>query len=162
MRIRHVRAIAVFGIALVALTGGGGCSSSDGGSGSSHSNDDSDDDDHGSTSGSTGGSEENSADSSADAARDVRIERCAYDKTDGYILRVAASNSGEEVYTYSLIVEFTDPSGKTLAIAPAGIFKVSPGATKSGDFTIADQVGNRPSDVRCDITTAVRKPPMNL
>ncbi|MEV8404233.1 hypothetical protein AB0R12_00100 [Streptomyces niveus] len=146
-------------MALVALTGGGGCSSSDGGSGSSHSNDN---DDDGSTSGSTGGSEENSADSSADAARDVRIERCAYDKTDGYILRVAASNSGEEVYTYSLIVEFTDPSGKTVAIAPAGIFKVSPGATKSEDFTIADQVGNRPSDVRCDITTAVRKPPMNL
>ncbi|MFE3591700.1 hypothetical protein ACFXOY_29810 [Streptomyces niveus] len=156
-----MRAIGVLGIALVALIGGGGCSSSDGGSGSSHSYDDKNDD-NGSTSGSTGGSEGNAADSSADAARDVRIERCAYDKTDGYILRVAASNSGEEVYTYSLMVEFTDPSGKTLAVAPAGIFKVSPGATKSGDFTFADQIGNSPSDVRCDITTAVRKPPMTL
>ncbi|MFB6953566.1 hypothetical protein ACFCXP_28395 [Streptomyces niveus] len=72
---------------------------------------------------------------------------------------MAASNSGDEVYAYFLMVEFTHPAGKTLAVAPAGIFKVSPGATKSGDFTFAEQVGKSPSGARHGIAFAAKQRP---
>ncbi|WP_329386330.1 hypothetical protein [Streptomyces sp. NBC_01716] len=146
MKIRHVRAIAVFGIAIVALTGargssGGGCSSSSsssGSSGGSHSDSDYDDDYDSGSSGSstTGGSV--TGGSTADAGRDLTIDSCKYDTARGFVAEVTANNSGSVEYSYSFTVDFTDSAGATVGNTVGSIPDVLAGGTKTIEVTAVD------------------------
>ncbi|QYX79326.1 hypothetical protein [Streptomyces akebiae] len=133
MKTRHVRAVAVFGIAVFALTGargssGGGCS---GGSSSSSSSSSSGGSDSGGTT-TTGGSTTTGTggtSGSRGAARDLKIETCEYD--NGLAARVRATNSSSSTtYTYKFDVEFTDADGKIVATTEGGAIRsLAPGSS---------------------------------
>ncbi|GAA2950449.1 hypothetical protein [Streptomyces enissocaesilis] len=142
MQLRHVRAVAVFGVAVFALTGargsgGGGCDNS---SSSSSSSDGSSYDDDYSTSGgsstsgsSTTGSTTSGSGSSSGgsrAVRDVRIDSCQYDVSRGIVAAVSATNSSSSRnYTYTFTVSFTDPGGTSLGDRATTMPMVLAGAT---------------------------------
>ncbi|MGW0842650.1 hypothetical protein ACWD26_21295 [Streptomyces sp. NPDC002787] len=130
MQSRHVRAVAVFGIAVFALTGargsgGGGCS---GGSSSSSSSSSSSGGSDSSSTTTTGGSTTTGtggSSSSKGAARDLKIETCEYD--NGLVARVRATNSSStSTYTYKFEVEFTDADGKHVATTDGGVIRSVP------------------------------------
>ncbi|MFF4524333.1 hypothetical protein [Streptomyces bluensis] len=159
MKLRHVRAVAVFGIAVIALTGargshGGGCdnsgssssSSSSGGSTGGTTGDVGKDDDYsdgtttggtstsgsGLSSGSTGGS------NSGRAAKDVKIESCEYDAARGIVARVRATNSSAATtYTYEFNVTFEDPSGSVVRTSNSTIPYVTAGSSGTLDVAAA-------------------------
>lgn len=143
MKLRHVRAVAVFVGVVVALTGarhshGGGCSGSDShssssssggyGGGSTHHYDD-DDDDYG-----TGSTSGGTRSSGSAETRDVKIDRCENDPDRGLVARVSATNSDAlRTYSYTFTVTFKDSGGRELDKATSGILTVEPGATESVD-----------------------------
>ncbi|MEU0392033.1 hypothetical protein ABZ208_04480 [Streptomyces sp. NPDC006208] len=116
MKIRHVRAIAVFGIALVALTGargshGGSCggssssSSSSGGSSTGGSHNDND-----STTG--GGSVSGGGSSANQAMRDISIAKCGLDAAGKNLTaRLTIRNSDSLDYKYNASVQFKGEIG---------------------------------------------------
>ncbi|MFD9866720.1 hypothetical protein ACFXI8_17505 [Streptomyces niveus] len=166
MKIRHVRAIAVFGIAVFALTGargssGGGCSSSSSGSGgSSHSDSDYDDDDYdyngSSGSSTTGGSV--TGGSSADAGRDLTIDSCKYDTVaGGFVAEVTATNSGSVDYSYTFTVEFTDAAGASVGNGVGSIPRVTAGGSESVEVTAVDVSGDEgASGGQCEVDNVLR------
>lgn len=143
MKLRHVRAIAVFGVAVIALTGargshGGGCSSgsgshssstSGGSSGGSSHYDDDDDDYSGSSSVGTTGSSTGATTGSGKATRpvdDVKIETCVFDESRGIVAHVSATNSSASTsYTYKFSVTFKDPAGNIVRTSNSTIPYVS-------------------------------------
>ncbi|MGX1131372.1 hypothetical protein RKD49_003562 [Streptomyces glaucescens] len=156
MKLRHVRAVAVFVGVVVALTGarhssGGGCdnsgsssssSTSGGTTGGSHYDDDDDyDSGYGSTgsTGSTPGSDETGdggRSGSVDASGEVKLESCAYDETRGIVARVSATNpSASQTYTYEFSVTFKDPNGTLVRTSESTIPYVSAGNTETLDVT---------------------------
>ncbi|WP_406257813.1 hypothetical protein [Streptomyces nigra] len=150
MKLRHVRAVAVFVGVVVALTGarhssGGGCSGSDHSSSSSSSSGGSgggsthydDDDDTGSTS---GGGAQTSEGPGAAETDDVDIVRCENDPERGLVARVSATNSDAlRTYSYTFTVTFKDAGGGELDKQTSGILTVEPGATESVDVTARTQ-----------------------
>ncbi|MFE0918333.1 hypothetical protein ACFW24_11130 [Streptomyces nigra] len=148
MKLRHVRAVAVFVGVVVALTGarhssGGGCSGSDHSSSSSSSSggsthyDDDDDYDTGSTS---GGGAQTSEGPGAAETRDVKIVRCENDPERGLVARVSATNSDAlRTFSYTFTVSFKDAGGSELDKQTSGILTVEPGATESVDVTARTQ-----------------------
>lgn len=166
MKIRHVRAIAVFGIAIVALTGargssGGGCSSSSSSSssGGSHSDSDYDDDyDSDSTSGSTTTGGSVTGGSSADAGRDLTIVECKYDTTtQGFVAEITANNSGSVAYSYSFTVDFTDSAGATVGNTVGSIPNVAAGGAQTIEVTAVDlSDDNGASGGDCKVDNVVR------
>ncbi|UQW99524.1 hypothetical protein [Streptomyces sp. RerS4] len=132
MKLRHVRAVAVFGIAVIALTGargshgascGGGGSSSSGsgssGGSSSSSSGGSSDSSSGGTTGSTTGGSDSSASSSGGvsvpggsgsrnkAERDIKIDSCKMDASGkNLVARLTVTNSGSVDYTYNITMKF--------------------------------------------------------
>ncbi|MFJ4340849.1 hypothetical protein [Streptomyces sp. NPDC088915] len=158
MKIRHVRALAVFGIALVALTGargsgGGGCSSHSGSSsssgGSHHDNDD-----NGSTS---GGSASGGSSSANKALRDITIDTCAYDAaTKNLTARVTIKNDGVLDYDYDVTLQFKGTSAVS-ATATTTDVAVTAGASKSVDVTTAyPGTGDGSEYTKCEVTRANR------
>jgi hypothetical protein len=159
MKLRHVRAVAVFVGVVVALTGarhssGGGCdnsgssssSSTSGGTttgGSSYDDDDDYGSGYGSTTGSTTGSTPDSDETgdsgragSVDASKEVKLESCAYDETRGIVARVSATNrSATLTYTYEFGVTFEDPNGTLVRTSESTIPYVSAGTTETLDVT---------------------------
>ncbi|WP_216591500.1 FxLYD domain-containing protein [Streptomyces brasiliscabiei] len=140
MQSRHVRAVAVFGIAVFALTGargsgGGGCSG--GSSSSSSSSSSSGGSDSGSSS-TTGGSSTTTgtggSSGSRGAARDLKIETCAYDS--GLVARVRATNSSStSIYSYEFDVEFTDTNGQLIDTVEDNVITAVP-AGSSATFDV--------------------------
>jgi hypothetical protein len=171
VKLRHVRAVAVFVGVVVALTGarhssGGGCdsdsssgssSSSSGGTsgGSTHYDDD---DDSGSSGGPAGGGETASAEPTAD----VTLESCAYDASRGIVARVKATNSSTvTTYTYEFGVTFKDPDGAPVRTSSATIPYVSPSATDTLDVAAVyvPRSGASTTGVTCvldDVTRTAR------
>lgn len=167
MKIRHVRAVAVFGIAVVALTGargshGGGCSGgshsssssgSSGNSGGSSTNGSNGSDYDGSSStGSTTGDNNSSSSgtitgsggkkSKSRPEDDVKIESCVFDPSRGMVARVSATNkSDSERYTYKFSVKFTDPQGTVLRESNSTIPWVGPGTTDTLDVAASYSPG---------------------
>ncbi|MEV6379844.1 hypothetical protein AB0M31_10565 [Streptomyces sp. NPDC051773] len=125
MKSRHVRAVAVFGIVVFALTGArgsgggscsGGSSSSSSSSGGSSSTGGSDSSSSSTSGGSTTVGTGGSSSSRRGAARDLKIETCTYD--NGLVSRVRATNtSSSSTYSYEFDLEFTDASGSVLYTA---------------------------------------------
>ncbi|MFJ8018333.1 hypothetical protein [Streptomyces sp. NPDC096339] len=147
MKLRHVRAIAVFGIAIVALTGargshGGSCGGSHGSSSSSHS----------SSGGSSGGSHDSNnssttsggtsvtggSSSSNKAERDIRIDACKLDATGkNLVAKLTVTNSGSLDYTYNITMKFRGSAGSTATPATAMVanLKVKAGASQQAEAT---------------------------
>ncbi|MEV5913520.1 hypothetical protein ACWEGX_18025 [Streptomyces chartreusis] len=167
MKLRHVRALAVFACVLVALTGarrshGGGCddssdssSSSSSSGGSTYHYDDDDDYDTGASSG--GGS---SATSSAEPTSDVRITSCAYDPSRGIVARVEATNTNTfSTYTYEFDVVFKDPDGAPVRTSSSAIPYVAADSTETLDVAaayVADSGANT-AGVTCTLDDVTRE-----
>ncbi|MFE6058231.1 hypothetical protein [Streptomyces sp. NPDC056431] len=163
MKKRHVRAIAVFGIAVVALTGargshGGGCgSSSSGSSSSSNHNSDSD-----STSGGTSGGSLPGGSSSADKAiRDVTIKECKYDAaTKNLVARITVKNDGALDYDYSVTMKFKGGPGATEVLpvtATKTAIAVAAGASADAELTSPYIGSGDGSEYRkCEVSRASR------
>ncbi|GGS17215.1 hypothetical protein [Streptomyces nojiriensis] len=155
MKLRHVRAVAVFGIAIFALTGargshGGSCgggshSSGSGSSGSSSSSGGS----HGSdsTSGSTGSTGSSTSGSSVTggsgnnkAERDIKIDACKMDASGkNLVAKITVTNSGSVDYTYNITMKFrgSATSAATPAQAKVAALTVKAGASKQAEATTA-------------------------
>ncbi|WP_200308384.1 hypothetical protein [Streptomyces adelaidensis] len=140
MKSRHVRAVAVFGLAVFALTGargssGGSCSGGSSSSSSSSSGGSDSTSDGTTTSGSSGGSS-----SSRRAANDLKIESCTYD--NGLAARVRATNSSSTTtYSYQFDVEFTDVDGKHVYTTDGGNITAVP-AGSSGALNVKVDAGS--------------------
>ncbi|MCX4960449.1 hypothetical protein [Streptomyces virginiae] len=155
MKLRHVRAVAVFGIAIFALTGargshGGSCggsshSSGSGSSGSSSSTGGS----HGSdsTSGSTGTTGSSTGSPSVTggsgnnkAERDIKIDACKMDASGkNLVAKITVTNSGSVDYTYNISMKFRGDatSAATPTQAKVSALTVKAGASKQAEATAA-------------------------
>ncbi|MGW0467771.1 hypothetical protein ACWDX6_21285 [Streptomyces sp. NPDC003027] len=163
MNLRHVRAIAVFGIAVIALTGargsgGGGCDNNSS-SGSSSSNNHGSDND--STSGGTSGGSLPGGSSSADkAARDVTINECKYDPANkNLVARVTVKNDSATDYDYNVTMKFTGAAGGS--VVPATAIKtaiaVAPGASVKAELTTPyPGTGDGSEYTKCEVSRASR------
>ncbi|TDU80277.1 hypothetical protein [Streptomyces sp. KS 21] len=159
MKLRHVRAIAVFGIAVVALTGARGShgASCGGGHGSSSSHSSSS---GGSSSGTTGGttgtttsgggSDSSSGTSSGTpsvtggsssankAERDIKIDKCRLDDSGkNLVARLTVTNSGSLSYTYNITMKFEGAPGSNAVAATARVtnLTVKAGGTQQAEAT---------------------------
>ncbi|MEU0401344.1 hypothetical protein ABZ318_14055 [Streptomyces sp. NPDC006197] len=162
MKMRHVRAIAVFGIAIVALTGargshGGSCGGSSSGSHSSGSNHS---DNDGTTGSSSGGSVSGGSSSSNKAVRDVTIDECKYDETTkNLVARVTIKNDGLLDYDYDVTMKFTGDAGGTAvpATATKSAIAVTAGASQSAELTTPyTGSGDGSEYTKCEVTRASR------
>lgn len=118
MKMRHVRAIAVFGIAVVALTGargshGGSCGGSSGGSHSSGSNHS---DNDGTSGSSSTGSVSGSTGSADKAIRDITIDACKFDAAKkNLVAKITIKNDNLLDYDYDVTMKFTGEDGGSVA-----------------------------------------------
>ncbi|MFI8902851.1 hypothetical protein ACIGO7_32490 [Streptomyces virginiae] len=153
MKFRHVRAIAVFGIAVVALTGargshgascGGGShsssssSSSGGSSGGSSTSGSSGSDSTSGTSSSSGGTTTTGGTSRDKAERDIKIDSCKLDSTGkNLVARLTVTNSGSLDQTYSITMKFNPAAGSSAVAAQARVtgLKVKAGASQQTEAT---------------------------
>ncbi|MEV4196254.1 hypothetical protein [Streptomyces toxytricini] len=152
MKLRHARAVAVFGIVVFALTGargshGGSCgggsssssSSSSGGSssgGSSSSGTTSGSDGSDSSSTSSSGSVSGGAKSGDKAERDIRINECKMDASGKKLVaRITVTNSGSLDATYGFIVKWRGDSTASPAVASVTGLKVKAGASQTTEAT---------------------------
>jgi hypothetical protein len=170
MKMRHVRAVAVCGLVLVALTGargsgGGGCdgsgsgSSSSGGSGGGSSSGGHDGDGN-SSGGSSGGSVSGGGSSGNEALRDIRIDECKLDASGkNLVARLTVTNDGSVGYTYDATVRFKGGAGQTAPYAAARVddLAVPAGGSRTTEATTAYTGGGTGSEyTQCVVTTASR------
>ncbi|MFF9978116.1 hypothetical protein [Streptomyces erythrochromogenes] len=149
MKFRHVRAIAVFGIAIVALTGargshGGSCggsshssSSSSGGTSSGTSGSDSTSGTSG-TSSSSGGTTTTGGTGRDKAERDIKIDSCKLDSAGkNLVARLTVTNTGSVDYTYNVTMKFNPAAGSSAVAATARVnsLKVKAGASQQTEAT---------------------------
>ncbi|MFF3323040.1 hypothetical protein [Streptomyces sp. NPDC002889] len=170
MKIRHVRAIAVFGIAVVALTGargshGGSCgggsssnSSSSGGSSTGGSHHDSDSDN---TSTAGGGSVSGGGSSANKALRDITIDKCGLDAAGKNLTaKLTIRNSDSLTYNYDASVQFKGELGGPsagLAVAKAVNVTVEPGASEITEVsTPYTGKGDGSEYKKCEVISASR------
>ncbi|MCX5583812.1 hypothetical protein [Streptomyces erythrochromogenes] len=147
MKFRHVRAIAVFGIAVVALTGargshgascGGSSHSSSSSSGGSSSGGTSGSDSTSGTSSSSGGTSTTGGSSRDKAERDIKIDSCKLDGTGkNLVARLTVTNSGSVDYTYNVTMKFNPAAGSSAVAATARVnsLKVKAGASQQTEAT---------------------------
>ncbi|WP_030693892.1 hypothetical protein [Streptomyces globisporus] len=161
MKMRHVRAIAVFGIAVVALTGargshGGSCGGSSSGSHSSGSNHS----DNDGTTGSSSGGSVSGGGSSNKASRDVTIDECKFDPaTKNLVARITVKNDGLMDYDYDVTMKFTGAAGGTAVPATARktAIAVTAGASRSAELTTPyTGSGDGSEYTKCEVTSASR------
>ncbi|MFC7306261.1 hypothetical protein ACFQVC_18815 [Streptomyces monticola] len=182
MKLRHARAIAVFGIAIVALTGargssGGGCDNSSGSSGGSSSSgstsggqdDVGKDDTSGGISGGDSGSSTGGSSSGTSiggvggggknkAIRDLKIESCEYTDTYGIRAIVRATNNSDQTYDYQYKVTFTGPDGQVLRTANTSLPFVTAGSsdTQSSTAQYVAEPGEDLTKITCKLHDVVR------
>jgi hypothetical protein len=160
VKIRHVRAIAVFGIALVALTGARGSSGGSCGGGSSNGSSGGSDNGSSSTSGGTTGSVTGGS-SANKAERDVRIDECGLDAAGKNLTaKITVTNNDSLAYAYDVSLQFKGDLGASdvnLAIAKVADLQVASGASET---TVASTPytgsGNGSEYKKCEVTSASR------
>ncbi|MFI6106411.1 hypothetical protein [Streptomyces sp. NPDC051310] len=169
MKLRHVRAVAVFGVVLVALTGargsgGGGCGSSHG---SSSSNSDSSSSggsqgSDGSSSSGTGGASVPGGGSGASAAeRDVRVDDCRMDAAGkNLIAKVTVTNDDALDYRYDVTLQFKGDLGGapvTRAVAKVDDLLVPASQSRTGEASTAYLGDGDGSEYKkCEVVNASR------
>ncbi|GAA2624676.1 hypothetical protein [Streptomyces spororaveus] len=152
MKLRHVRAVAVFGIAIFALTGArgshggscggsshssgssGGSSSSGGTTGGSHGSDST----SGSTGSSTGSPSVTGGSGNNKAERDIKIDACKMDASGkNLVARITVTNSGSVDYTYNITMKFRGDATSAAAPSQARVsaLTVKAGASKQTEAT---------------------------
>ncbi|MFJ3877786.1 hypothetical protein ACIPW5_10045 [Streptomyces sp. NPDC090077] len=161
MKLRHVRAVAVFGIAVVALTGARGSHGASCG-GSSHSSSSSSGSSGSSSGGSTGGSHDGSSTGSTTtgttgstttgstttgsttggsrdkAERDIRIDGCKLDAGGkNLVAKLTVTNNSSLDYTYNITMKFRGDATSTAVPATAMVssLKVKAGASQPAEAT---------------------------
>ncbi|MGW3623760.1 hypothetical protein [Streptomyces sp. NPDC000880] len=159
MKIRHVRAIAVFGIALVVLTGargshGGSCGGSSSSSSSGGSNDNTTTS-GGSTGSVTGGSSANKAE------RDVKIDECGLDTAGKNLTaKITVTNNDSLSYNYDVSLQFKGDLGDTgvnLATAKTEDLSVAAGASETTTVTTPYTGSGDGSEYKkCEVISASR------
>ncbi|MEV5241214.1 hypothetical protein AB0K89_19210 [Streptomyces cinnamoneus] len=147
MKLRYLRAAAVSGFAVIALTGasGSGCSGDSGEQGS------------GSDATPTAGTP--AGDDAGDARKDVEISNCGYVDKKGVTAQLSATNgSATATYTYKVTVKFTAPDGTPLATQTPSLPYVRPGRTDTADVATpyAPKAGAATTGAKCEITDVVR------
>lgn len=162
MNRRHVRAVAVFAIVLVTLTGarrsgGGGCDDNDSGSSTTSTS-------GGFTSGGTstttsGGSTSSPGTYSPDAMSDVRVTTCDYDQA-GRQLKAGLSitnPSATDSFAYSVTVTFeTSGTGAILGTDFVST-TVTGGQTTTVDATsLYTNTSTESTNFQCKVTTATK------
>ncbi|MCX5009884.1 hypothetical protein OG765_02625 [Streptomyces sp. NBC_00555] len=151
MKLRHVRAVAVFGIAVVALTGargshgascGGsshsGSSSSSSSGGTTGGNHDSDSSSSSTSGSSSGGSVPGGSSSNNKAERDIKIDSCKLDDTrKNLVARITVTNSGSLDYTYNITMKFQGDTTSSANLAQAKVtgLTVKAGASRQTEAT---------------------------
>lgn len=177
MKLRHVRAVAVFGIAIVALTGArgshggscGGSSHSSSGSGSSSSGGSSttgggsNGSDSSTTSGSSGSTSATGGSSSSNKAeRDIKIDQCKLDAAGkNLVARLTVTNSGSLDYTYGITVKFRGDTAASADLAQAKVtgLTVKAGASQQAEATTAyTGKGDGGEFKECVVSAATKKP----
>ncbi|MBC9716370.1 hypothetical protein H9Y04_27925 [Streptomyces sp. TRM66268-LWL] len=171
MKIRHVRAVAVVTVALIALTGarhssGGGCDDNNSsGSADSRSvgkSDDSGDSGDSGTSGATtdgttttGGST-TSGQGSKPAGDDLSIVSCKLTKGQAVVRVRAANDSPSATYSYWYGVEVTGQDGRVLYSAYEGFDSVAPKTTQDGGVTMQQHPAPDTKGATCALTVKER------
>lgn len=164
MKLRHVRAIAVFGLAVVALTGARGSHGASCGGGSSHSSSSSSGGSSSTSGGSTGGSLDSSGGTTTGststgtssgtnsstttgsvtggsrdkAERDVRIDGCKLDSSGkNLVAKLTVTNNSSLDYTYNITMKFRGDATSTAVPATARVssLKVKAGASQPAEAT---------------------------
>ncbi|WP_405982670.1 hypothetical protein [Streptomyces sp. NBC_00158] len=159
MKLRHVRAVAVFGLAVVALTGARGSHGASCGGGSSHSSSSSSSSggssstggshDGSSTTGSTGTGTSSGTNSSTTtgsvtggsrdkAERDIRIDGCKLDSSGkNLVAKLTVTNNSSLDYTYNITMKFRGDATSTAVPATAYVssLKVKAGASQPAEAT---------------------------
>ncbi|MFD7702192.1 hypothetical protein [Streptomyces caelestis] len=153
MKPRNLRAVAAFGVVLVALTGVG---SSDGGGCRSHSNSGKKTDSKPTAHGKVGRSKP----SATNAMSDVRITNCAYDDATKHLAaRVTVRNGDTLPYAYGFTVQFTtgaDDAAVSATSSRADVV-VDGGASTTTELTTPYTASeNVPQPVRCKLQSAGR------
>ncbi|MFI6286012.1 hypothetical protein ACIBCM_14845 [Streptomyces sp. NPDC051018] len=153
MKKRHVRAVAVFGLVLITLTGargsgGGGCKKDDDSSSSSSSG--------GSTGSVTGGSKNHNA------ANDVTIDTCGLDSTGKKLTaKVTVNNPDSKAYTYAVNIEFkpslTDIDAPAAFATMTAQVEADSSASAEGS-TAYTGTKNGSEYETCEVTSATRTP----
>ncbi|WP_143071774.1 hypothetical protein [Streptomyces radiopugnans] len=160
MRLRHVRAVAVTVVVLVALTGarksdGGGCSGDDDSGSGGSSSSSSGGGDFGGTSGGTGGS---GGGKQQKVMREITVLHCGVDEAGELVARLEIENTGRMDMDYSATVAFEDARGASRGTAVLKDFEVPAGETLATDAGGGAYTG--PSDgaetLRCDVVRAGR------
>ncbi|MFB7345955.1 hypothetical protein ACFCZ6_38535 [Streptomyces hydrogenans] len=162
VKLRHARAIAVFGIAVLALTGargshGGGCDNSSSGSSSSSSSGGSGSHSDNDSNATSGGSLPGGGSSADKAARDVTIDKCAYDAaTKKLTAKITVKNDGALDYDYSVTMKFTG-AGATAATAVKTGIAVTAGSSVSTELTTPyPGTGDGSEYTKCEVSRASR------
>ncbi|MFB7279203.1 hypothetical protein ACFCZV_18995 [Streptomyces hydrogenans] len=162
VKLRHARAIAVFGIAVLALTGargshGGGCDNSSSGSSSSSGGSGSHSDNDNDSNATSGGSLPGGGSSADKAARDVTIDKCAYDAaTKKLTAKITVRNDGALDYDYSVTMKFTG-AGATAATAVKTGIAVTAGSSVSTELTTPyPGTGDGSEYTKCEVSRASR------
>ncbi|MFJ5711347.1 hypothetical protein [Streptomyces sp. NPDC093105] len=162
MKLRHARAIAVFGIAVFALTGargsnGASCDGSSGSSSSSSSSSSGGSHDNDGSGSSSGGSVPGGGGSADKASRDVTIDKCAYDPaTKNLTARITVKNDGALDYDYSVTMKFTGAGATSATAFKAGI-AVAAGASETAELTTPyPGTGDGSEYTKCEVTRASR------
>jgi hypothetical protein len=168
VKLRHVRAVAVFGVVLVALTGargsgGGGCGSSHGSSSNSDSSSTGGSQGSDGSSGSgTGGASVPGGGSGASAAeRDVRIDDCRMDAAGkNLIAKVTVTNDDALDYTYDVTLQFKGDLGGapvTRAVAKVDDLLVPASQSRTGEASTAYLGDGDGSEYKkCEVISASR------
>lgn len=160
MNRRHVRAVAVFAVVLVTLTGarrsgGGGCDDNDSGSSSSSSS-------GGFTSGgSTTGGSTPSAPSTYDtnALSEVRVDTCEYDEVARQLKAgLSITNpSATDTFNYSITVKFETSGTSTILGSDFLTSTVTGGQTKTEEATsLYTNTSTGSTSFQCEVSTATK------
>ncbi|NLU70734.1 hypothetical protein [Streptomyces sp. HNM0574] len=177
MKLRHVRAVAVVTVVLVALTGarrsgGGSCDDSSSSTSSSSTGDydsgsykDDDYDTNVTTGGSSGGTRPSPGPTTA-GEQDVRITDCVItgvSETEAKVTwkyTVTNGNSGTEGSDYNGTFTFEDSSGSLLSSTPFEVNAVTPGTPYRSQVedTVHAYDGVASLSGRCKVSTVLKTP----
>ncbi|MBQ0988286.1 hypothetical protein KBZ10_28030 [Streptomyces sp. F63] len=168
MKLRHVRAVAVCALVIVALTGargsrsGGGCDDNSGSSGSHSSSSGGSYGDSGSSS--SGGSSVSGVTSGGSsgnrsALRDITIDTCGFDASGKNMTATLSidNSTGSLDYEYDVTVVFKETSGTTVGTARADDVSVPAGRTGKADATTPyTGTGDGSEVTKCTVKRASR------
>ncbi|MEV7729695.1 hypothetical protein AB0P15_34025 [Streptomyces sp. NPDC087917] len=165
MKLRHVRAVAVFGIAIVALTGargshGGSCGGGHSSSGSHSSSGGTTSSGNDGSSSSSGGTSTSGGSSTNRADRDVRIDACKLDPSGkNLVAQLTVTNNASLDYTYNITMNFRGDAASTATPVQARVtaLTVKAGTSRQTEATTPYAGKGDGSEYKECVATASKK-----